>query len=69
MKPERGNAGLTFPPGDAAALAETMERILDEPDSWSSLAVLARERVFQSFSLGGMLNTHARVYRALNTRH
>jgi glycosyltransferase involved in cell wall biosynthesis len=56
-------AGLTFPPGDSSALAEAMKRILDEPGLISSLAVLALKRALQSFSLGAMIDAHARVYR------
>ena len=57
-------AGLTFAPGDPASLAEAMRRILDELALASSLAVLARQRVLQSFSLGSMIDAHARLYRA-----
>ncbi|HEX8837940.1 MAG TPA: glycosyltransferase family 4 protein [Candidatus Acidoferrum sp.] len=58
-------AGLTFPPGDSCALAETMKRILDEPGLASSLGALARQRVLQSFSLSAMIDAHAGVYREL----
>lgn len=59
-------AGLTFPPGDSSALAETMKRILDEPGLASSLAVLARHRVLQTFSFEAMIDAHARVYRTIS---
>jgi len=59
-----GGAGLTFPPGDASALANAMKRILDEPGLASSLGALARQRVLQSFSFGAMIEAHARLYRA-----
>jgi glycosyltransferase involved in cell wall biosynthesis len=55
--------GLTFTPGDPAALARAMRRILDEPGLASSLAALGRQRVLQSFSLSAMIDAHARVYR------
>ncbi len=59
-------AGLTFPPGDPSVLAEAMRRILDEHGLASSLSALARRRVLQFFSLNGMINAHARVYRELH---
>jgi glycosyltransferase involved in cell wall biosynthesis len=60
-------AGLTFPPGDSSALAEAMKRILDEPGLASSLGALARQRVLRSFSLRGMIDAHARMYRGLRS--
>jgi glycosyltransferase involved in cell wall biosynthesis len=56
-------AGLTFPPNDPEALAGAMKRILDDPMLAASLGVAARQRVLRSFSLGGMIDAHARVYR------
>lgn len=58
-------AGLTFLPGDPAALARAMRRILDEPSLASSLAALGRQRVLQSFSFGAMIDAHACIYRRL----
>ena len=55
-------AGLTFPAGDASALAAAMQRILDEPALAASLGALARQRVLQSFSFGAMIEAHAGVY-------
>jgi len=58
-------AGITFPPGDSSALAEAMRRIMNESGLASSLAVLARRRVVQSFSPSAMIDAHAGVYREL----
>lgn len=58
-------AGLTFPPGDSAALAAAMKRILEGPELGLSLGALARQRVLESFSFGSMIDAHARVYRSL----
>lgn len=55
--------GLTFPPGDASALANAMKRILDEPGLASLLGGLARHRVLQSFSFKSMIDAHARLFR------
>lgn len=60
-------AGLTFPPGDASALAKAMKRILDEPGLASLLGGLARQRVLQSFSFGAMIDAHACLYRTAYT--
>ena len=56
-------AGLTFPPGDPAALAKAMLRILNEPDLGARLAELGRQRALQSYSFGAMIDGHARVCR------
>lgn len=58
-------AGLTFPPGDSSALAEAMRRILGDPALASSLGVLSRQRVLQSFPLGAMIAAHACLYRRM----
>ncbi|HET7150201.1 MAG TPA: glycosyltransferase family 4 protein, partial [Candidatus Acidoferrum sp.] len=52
-------AGLTFRPGDPAALAKAMLRILKEPDLGSCLAERGRERALQSYSFGAMIDGHA----------
>jgi glycosyltransferase involved in cell wall biosynthesis len=57
--------GLTVPPNDPSALAGAMKRILDEPGLAASLGALARPRVLQSYSIGGMIDAHARVYRGV----
>ena len=40
-----GETGLTFPPGDQLALAETIEGLLDDPDRRRRLGTVAREWV------------------------
>lgn len=56
-------AGLTFRAGNAAELAQAMRKILDEPGLAASLGESGRRRVLQSFSFGGMIDAHARLYR------
>jgi len=57
------DAGLTFPPGDPHSLAGAMKRIQDEPNRTVSLGAAGRLRILQSFSYGGMIDAHARLYR------
>jgi glycosyltransferase involved in cell wall biosynthesis len=57
------DAGLTFSPGDPHSLADAMRRILREPDLAASLGAAGRLRILQSFSYGGMIGAHARIYR------
>ncbi len=47
-----GESGLLVPPGDAAALAAAIERLLDEPELRRRLGSRARSRVERDFDLG-----------------
>jgi glycosyltransferase involved in cell wall biosynthesis len=57
-----GNAGLTFPPGDANALANCMQRVLDDPSLAERLGEEARKRVSETFREQSMVEQHASVY-------
>ena len=57
-----GEGGLTFPTGDAAALAEALRRLLDDPALATQLAERARQRALEFCDFRGMLEAHARVY-------
>jgi len=59
------DAGLTFSPGDPHSLAAAMRRIQDEPNLTVSLGAAGRLRILQSFSYGGMIDAHARLYREI----
>jgi glycosyltransferase involved in cell wall biosynthesis len=59
-------SGLTFSPGDPHLLADAMKRILDEPTLAVSLGAAGRLRILQSFSHGGMIDAHARIYREVS---
>jgi glycosyltransferase involved in cell wall biosynthesis len=59
-------SGLTFSPGDTQALADAMKRILDEPGLAASLGATGRQRILLSFSYGGMIDAHARLYREVS---
>lgn len=63
---EDGVTGLLAEPGDCAALAEAMSRMMAMPcEERKSMGVRARERVIQSFSLEGTLDRHESLYREL----
>jgi glycosyltransferase involved in cell wall biosynthesis len=57
-----GIDGLHAPPGDAAALAETM-RAATDPALWARLASGARPASYRAF-----LDAHLALYRSLSTR-
>jgi glycosyltransferase involved in cell wall biosynthesis len=46
---EHGVSGLLVPPGDPAALADALERLIDEPGLAERLAVAGRERIVSAF--------------------
>jgi glycogen synthase len=62
-----GEGGLTFPTGDAAALAQALCRILDDPALRARLAGMARQRSLDYCDFRRMLEAHARVYRQAQT--
>ena len=52
-----GSTGLVVPPGDAGALAEGSERILDlSPEEYGCLRHAARERVVREFSVEALVD-------------
>jgi glycogen(starch) synthase len=57
-----GEGGLTFRTGDAAALAEELVRLLDDPALATQLAQRARQRALEFCDFRRMLEAHARVY-------
>jgi glycosyltransferase involved in cell wall biosynthesis len=58
-----GETGLLFPPGDEAALADCLERLLADRGLAERLARAGRERVEREFSLARMAETYQRLYR------
>ena len=60
-----GDAGLKYPPSDAAALAGAMRNVLRQPSLINSFGKLARERALDLFVRERMIAEHARVYRGL----
>jgi glycosyltransferase involved in cell wall biosynthesis len=57
------DAGLTFPAGDAQALAECMQKVLQDPSIIESLGQKARDRALRCFLQEPMIEGHLRVYR------
>jgi glycosyltransferase involved in cell wall biosynthesis len=56
-------AGLTFPAGDAQALADCMLKVLQDPSIIESVGRRARDRALLLFRRERMIEGHARVYR------
>jgi len=58
---EIGDAGLTFEPGNATALAQQMQRVIQHPQLIESLGKLAKERALACYTL----QQHELEYRGL----
>lgn len=57
--------GLTVPPGDAKALSEAIQRLIDNDTERIQMGIRARERAEKHFSLSGMLDSVYRQYKRL----
>jgi len=62
-----GDAGLSFPPGDASALAGCMRSVLESPELARRLGRKAHTRAAE-FDAASMLRRHLDVYRDLAAR-
>lgn len=58
-----GKEGLTVPPGDPAAFASALNRLLDQPDFAAKLGQAGRERVRSEFSQSLFLSRMQDVYK------
>jgi glycosyltransferase involved in cell wall biosynthesis len=63
-----GDGGLKFPPGDAAALAGCLRRLVDEPDLLAELAARAKKRATTFFTQSRMVEDHLRIFLELAPR-
>jgi len=60
-----GDAGLKFPPGNAAALAACLRRLIDEPHLLRELGTRAKNRASAVFSLDRMIDEHHCIFGKL----
>jgi glycogen(starch) synthase len=60
-----GDTGLTFQVGDAIDLASQIARILDDSAFAARLGSRARQRIFDVYPRGLMIEAHARLYRKM----
>ncbi|BDC49333.1 glycosyl transferase [Bryobacterales bacterium F-183] len=66
---EHGRSGLIAPPGNAKALAEAMQTLLDNPELRGRMGVAARQRALQKFDHQVMVDSYQDLYlRALQGR-
>lgn len=59
-------SGLVVPPGDAAALADAMDRLFADPALRERLGAGARQRLAERFSAQAFFETALRAYRELH---
>jgi rhamnosyl/mannosyltransferase len=62
---QHGLTGLTVPPGDASALAQALQQILDEPGLACRLGAEARVRYESGFRASQMVDATLALYRRL----
>lgn len=60
-----GETGLACPPGDPAALAETLKAMMNDPAFRQAAGARARERAIRRHSLSAQLQAIARTYRSV----
>ena len=57
--------GLLVPPGDAAALAQAVLALMDEPDKTERIGNQARTRALVTFGLDRYIETYAALYQKI----
>jgi glycosyltransferase involved in cell wall biosynthesis len=62
-----GDAGLKFPPGNAAALADCLRQLVDDPVLLRDLGLRAKNRAVAVFSLDRMIEEHFQMFQRLVT--
>lgn len=63
-----GETGLSFEPGDVAGLANSVRRLLDDPDATQARAAAARARLTGAFSWQVVADETFRVYQSAKRR-
>jgi glycosyltransferase involved in cell wall biosynthesis len=61
-----GQTGHLIEPGEPAALADAMRKILESPDRGAALAAAARRRAEECFSVERMADGYVELYRKLS---
>jgi glycosyltransferase involved in cell wall biosynthesis len=61
-----GDAGLKFPPGNAAALAACLRQLADDPALLRELGIRAKNRAVAVFSLDRMIDEHFQIFQKLS---
>jgi glycosyltransferase involved in cell wall biosynthesis len=62
---ENGRSGILFPPGDAAALAAALARLIDSPGLRAALGAQGRERAVAEFSFATMIGRLESLYERI----
>lgn len=66
---EDGRTGLNVPPKDAGALAEAINRLLDDEAARNAMGAYARERVKTEFNAGTLARQEFELYEQVLTAH
>jgi len=57
-----GHCGLLVPPGDAPALAQAIEQVLQQPEKARCMGRLGREHVREHYAIDAVVRQHERLY-------
>lgn len=64
----QGETGLLVPPGDVAALADAIRRLLSHPDQARAMGKNGRQRAHEKFSIETAVQCHQQLYESLQKR-
>jgi glycosyltransferase involved in cell wall biosynthesis len=64
----RDDAGVLVPPRDPEALAQAIQRLLDDPEGAHKLAETGQQRVEEQFSVNKLVDDYRSLYRDLLDR-